>query len=230
LLAMAAVNAQGIAAGTAFTDTRADRAYRRRVAVPRVSVPAIGSGVGLDPRAAAALRTLLTAESQAFAYVLACGSALARARGALRHHDTRTARRQVAAAAGFADKAGRKLSSVTSLRTAAALALRSTGATEVVVSTGHVSTVQAQVSAHGVPADLRVALGRLGVSRSQLAAVRAGLLVNSSGGAVFIAPLGDSARSQNLNTLAKELAAFARRARRSPIARTRPQAKRYVPH
>ena len=229
LLALAAVNAQGVAAGTVFTDTHADGKYRRKVSVPRVSLPAIGSGAGLSPRAADALRTLLTAEAQGFAYVLACGIALARARGALRHHDTKLARRQVAAAAGFADKAARKLRGVASLRSAAALALRSTGTVEVVVSSTHVFTVQSQVRAHGVPADLRRAVARLGVSSGQLAGVRTALLIDSAGGPVLIAPLTDAKRTQNLTALANELAAFAGHARRNPIARSRPQAKRFIP-
>lgn len=230
LLALGAVNAQGIAAGAAFTDTNSDGAYRRKVVVPRVSLPPIGTGAGLDPRATAALRALLTTEAQGFAYVLACGTALARARGALRHHDGKAAPRQVSAAAGFADKAARKLRGAASLRSAAVLALRSAGPAEIVVSSSDVSTVQAQVRAAGIPADLRAALARLGVSGGQLAGVRAALLTDSAGGPVLIAPLTDAKRSQNLKALASELAQFAGRARRNPIARSRPQAKRYIPH
>lgn len=92
------------------------------------------------------------------------------------------------------------------------------------------STVQAQVRAQGIPADLRAALARLGVSGGQLAGVRAALLTDSAGGPVLIAPLTDAKRSQNLKALASELAQFAGRARRNPIARSRPQAKRYTPH
>ena len=153
---------------------------------------------------------------------------ISRARGALRHHDGMAARRQVSAAAGFADKAARKLRGVTSLRSAAALAFRSTGTAEVIVSASHLSTVEAEVRAHGVPADLRAALARLGVSGGQLDGVRTALLIDSAGGPVLIVPLTDAGRTQNLKALASELAHFAGHARRNPIVRSRPQAKRYI--
>ncbi len=64
----------------------------------------------------------------------------------------------------------------------------------------------------------------------RLAGVRAALEIDSVGGPVLIAPLTDAKRTQNLKSLASELAQFAGRARRDPIVRSRPQAKRYVPH
>jgi hypothetical protein len=227
LLALAAVNVQGVAAGLALTDTNFDNAYRRRIRTPRPVLPRLASGAGLDPRAASALQALLTAEANGFALLLASATALARARGALKHHNNTAARKQVSAAAGFADKAAKSLKRTPSLRASAANALSATGTAEVVVSSTHVTTLQGQVRATGVPADLRGVLRGLGVQGADLSRAKTALLIDSSGGAVLIAPLADSARTRNLQTIAAELAQFARRARRAPITQTRPGPKRF---
>jgi hypothetical protein len=227
LFALGAVNAQAAAAGSSFGDVGVDNAYRRKVSVARPSVPRLVSGTGLDPRAASALQSLMNAEAQAFALVLAAGVALARARGALRHHDEAAARRQVLAAAGFADKAARGLRRMPSLRASAAATLTSTGAAEVTVSAGDVAVLQAAVRSGGVPAELKAALARLGVGGRDLARVKDALLGDSVGGPVLIAPLADRARTKNIQAMATELAAFARKARHRPIVRSHGQAKRY---
>jgi hypothetical protein len=230
LLALAAVNAQGLAAGSAFGGVATDGAYRRRVVASRPSVPRIVSGAGLDPRAAAALQVLLGAEAQGFSLLLAAGTALARARGALRHHDNGAARTQVIAAAGFASKAARALRKAASLRALAAATLTSTGTAEVVVSSSDVAALQVAVHAGGVPAELRAALARLGVTGAALAGVKDGLLADSPGGPALIAPLANPARTKNMRAMATELDAFARNARRRPIVRSHGQPKRYRPH
>lgn len=227
LLALGAVNAQGLAAGSTFGDVNADTAFRRKVVAARPSVPRLQSGTGLDPRAAAALQSLLNIEAQGFAQLLAGGAALARARGALRHKDDAAARKQVLAAAGFANKAAQALRRVPSLRAAAAAALTSTGAAEVVISSGDVGALHAAVHTGGVPADLKAALARLGVTGNALSGVKDGLLVDSTGGPVLIAPLADPARTKNIQAMATELTAFAQRARRQPIERSHGEPKRY---
>ena len=230
LLALAAVNSQGIAAGSALGDVNVDTAFHRMVVAARPSVPTISSGAGLDPRAARALQSLLAAESQGFAMLLAAGAALARARGALRHHDDASARRQVFAAAGFADKAASALRRVPSLRAGAAATLNATGTAEVVASSEDVVALQAAVFSRGVPADLKAALARLGVTGNNLAPVKDALLGDSAGGPVLIAPLADPARTKNIQAMVTELGTFARNARHRPITRSPGQAKRYRQH
>ena len=230
LLALAAVNAQGVAAGSAFADRKVDRAYRRRVVAARPSAPRIASGPGLDPAAARALERLLAAEAKGFALTLAAGKALARARGATSGHDVRAARRQVLAAADFAARAARALRPVPSLRGSAAAALRATGAAEVVISPAEVLALQAEVRVSGIPPALRDRLRRLGVRGEDLAPVRAGLLAGSPGGAALIEPLADPARTRNLKAIATELARYAKSARRAPISRTRGLPKRLRAH
>ena len=230
LLALGALNAQGLAAGSAFGGVDVDSAYRRRVAAPRPSVPRLASGTGLDPRAAAALQSLLNTEAQGFALVLAAGTALARARGALRHNDDAAARTQVFAAAGFANKAAQALRRVPSLRASAAAALSATGTAEVIVSAGDVAALQAAVFAGGLPADLKAALARLGVTGAALAAVKDGLLADSVGGPVLIAPLADPARTKNIQAMVSELTSFAHNAQRTPVVRSRGEPRRYRQH
>ena len=229
LLALAAVNAQGAAAAAAFQETRVDKSYRRRVAAARPSPPKIAPGVGLDARAAKALEALLGAEVKGFALAIAAGTALARARGANSRHDLKAARRQVLAAAGFADRASRSLRSVPALRASAAAALNATGAVEVVAGPADMAALQAAVRSGGVPADLRGALARLGIRGADLQPVRAALLIGSTGGPALIAPLADPARTKNLQAIATELARFARDARRTPVSRSRGGAKSYRP-
>ncbi len=226
LLGMAAVNAQGVTAGSAFDETRVDRAYKRRVVAARVSPPRIPAGPGLDATAAQALEKLLAAEAKGFALAIACATALARARGALKKHDMRRARKQVLAAAGFAGKASRALRPVPSLRSRALTALQSTGAAEVLASPEDVAAMQAGVRANGVPADLSGQLRRLGVRGKDLAPVKAALLAAASGGPALIEPLADSARTNNLKAMATSLAKFSRSARRKPIVAKRPRPKR----
>jgi hypothetical protein len=229
LLALAAVNALGVAAGGAFADNRIDGAYRRRVAAPRPSAPQITSGSGLDPAAARALEKLLAAEAKGFALTLAAGKALARARGATAAHNVGAARKQVLASAGFAAAAARALRPVPSLRKNALAALRSTGAAEVVATPEEVLALQAEVRLSGVPPALRNQLRRLGVRGSDLAPVRAALLAGSSGGPALIGPLADPARTRNLQAITAELARYSKSARRSPISRTRGKPKRFRP-
>jgi hypothetical protein len=183
--------------------------------------PRIASGDGIEPRAARALEALLAAEAKGFAQALACATALARARGATRAGDFKAVRRQVLAAAGFAGAAARALRPVPSLRAKALAALQSTGAVEVVATPADVLALQTDVRAGGVPADLKAALGRLGVRGGNLAGVRDALLATSPGGPVLIAPLADPARTQNLKAMRAELARYSRAARRSPLARAR---------
>jgi hypothetical protein len=230
LLALAAVNAQGVAAGSAFAPSNVDRAHRRKVAAPRPAPPRISSGAGLDPSAARALEALLAAEAKGFALALASAKALARARGALARHDSKTARKQVLASAGFAGGAARALRPVPSLRKRALAALRSTGAAEIVASAEEVLALQGEVRVSGVPPALRDRLRRLGVRGSDLAPVRAALLASSSGGGpALIEPLADPARTRNLQSIAAELARFSKSARRSPISRSRGLPKRFRP-
>lgn len=225
LLALAAVNAQGAAAGSAWSDEHVDRNYRRKVVAAKPSAPGIAPGVGLDIRAAKALEALLAAESKGFALAFASATALARARGANRRHDLKAARRQVLAAAGFAEKASKALHGVPALRASAAAALTATGATEVVVSAAEVQGLQATVRSSGVPADLRDELRSLGIRGADLTRVRDAMLVTSMGGPTLIAPLADPARTKNLRALSAELAKFAKAARRRPIS-TSPGAPR----
>jgi hypothetical protein len=229
LLELAAVNAQGLAAAATFAVGQIDSGYRHKVVAAKPSVGTIAAGPGLDPQAAAALQALLAAEAGAFALAFATGTALARARGAIRHHDMTSARRQVLAAAGFADGAAKALGGVPALRAAAGAALTSTGATEVIVSDDQLSSLRSAVRSGGVPADLKAALAKLGVTASaDLANVKAGLLDTlSPGGPVLIAPLTDPARTSTLKALATELAAFAKAARAHPISRTKGSPRSY---
>jgi hypothetical protein len=226
LFALGAVSVQGATAATAFNDDHVDSAYRRRVVAARPSPPPINPGTGLDPRAATALRALVAAEANAFAQLLASATALARARGALHHHDLSSARKQVRAAGSFAGKAAKLLRGVPALRATAAAALVATGAAEVTATSGQLASLQLAVR-HGFPADLRSALARLGVQGQDLGRARQTLEASASGGPALIAPLTDAARSNNIRAIASGLSKFASSARRQPITHSRPGPKRF---
>jgi hypothetical protein len=227
LFALGAVSLQGATAATAFNDDHVDSAYRRKVVAARPSPPPINPGTGLDPRAAAALRALVAAEANAFALLLASATALARSRGALRHHDIGSARKQVRAAGTFADKAAKALRGVPALRATAAAALVATGTAEVTATSSQVASLQLAARVHGVPADLRSALGRLGVQGQDLGRARLSLEASAGGGPALIAPLADSARTNNIRAIASGLSSFASSARRQPITHTQPGPKRF---
>jgi hypothetical protein len=227
LLALAAVNAQGAAAATAFIDRHADSAYRHRVVAARPTPPPVTAGAGLDADGAAALRKLVASEAKAFALALASATALARARGAADHKNLTAARRQVTAAAAFAGQAAKALGPVPSLRAAAAAALRAGGVAEAVVTAADVSVFQSTVRSGGIPSDLAALLKRLGVEGADLGRAKASLLASSAGGPALIAPLDDPARTRNLRSMASELAKFSRDARRRPITRAHPAPRRY---
>jgi hypothetical protein len=230
LLALGAVSTQGQVAALALGDHHRDSAYRTKVRAPRPSPPKIASGPGLPATAAAALQAVVTAEATGYAQLLACATALARARGALRHHNVSAARTQSRAAARFADNASRRLKRVPALRIAAAVALRTAGVAEVTVTLGQTSQLHDDVILHGIPSDLRAALQRLGVRGGDFGRARTALLGTPSSGPVLIAPLMDSGRNQNLTALASSFSAFARAPRRQPILSTRPGRRRYRPH
>lgn len=229
LVVLSALNAQGIAAGASLGVRRVDPAYRRKVVAAKPSVPPIAAGPGLDPKAAAALQALVAAESNGFALALATGTALARSRGAIHRHDMTAARRQVLAAAGFADRAAKALRAVPALRAAAATALTSTGAIEVIATADKIVALLTTLRTSGIPADLKAALKALGVTASSdLASVKAGLLASTSGGGpTLIAPLTDPARTRNIQAMATDLAAFAKAARHRPITSSRGGPRRY---
>jgi hypothetical protein len=221
LLALAAVNAQGIAAGTALSAPPADRNHRRTARPVRPRLPRVAPGPGLNAAAATALNQLLTAEARAFALVHACARSLGRARGASARRDVRTMRRQTQTAARYAAQAARALRGLPRLRARAAAALRSGGTAEVMTTATDIAALQASVQATGVPADLRTLLSRLGVSGADLEPVRAALLVSTPGGPALIGPLADRRRDANLRALASALGRFSASVRRSPVTRVR---------
>jgi len=223
--ALAAVNAQGGAALGAFTDGHHDSAFKRKVTAARPSLARLRAAPGLDAGSASKLNALLAAEARAYAAAAAGATALARARAARTKNDRARARTQLLASARFADQAARALKSVPALRAAAVTALRAGGTAEVLVTADQVSTLQAGVRRGGVPADLRAVLAGLGVRGSaDLAHVRAGLVsdvisVDSIAGPALIAPLADPARAKLVRTTSSELARYAAKARKHPIAR-----------
>lgn len=229
LRALAAVNAQGVVAGSAFATRSVDRSFRRKVVAARPARLRMPAGAGLDAESARALEALVAAESKGFALAIASATALARSRGALRARNKRAARKQALAAASFADKAARALRAVPALRAKAAAALKAGGTTEVVTTPEQVLALQTEVRATGLPAELRDALRRLGVRGDQLGSVRDALLLETTGGPALIGPLTDPARTRNLKAIASELARFSKSARRRPIKRTRGMPKRVPP-
>lgn len=217
LLALAAVDAQGAAAGAAFTDLHVDRAYKRRVVVAAPKLPKLAAGPGLDARSASSLNALLAAQAKAFALLAAAATSLARSRGALAKHDRTLARRQALASASFASQAAKALRRVPALRSAAAAALAAGGTAEVSATLAQVLALQSSVRARGVPSDLAGLLARLGVRGADLARVKQALLSGSAGGPALIAPLADPAVARSIQGLAAALASYAKSARRAPI-------------
>ena len=228
LLLLAAVNAQGVAAGLALTGTETDRAYKRRVRAAKPRLPKL-AGRGLDPGAAAALDKLLAAEAGAFAQIDAAATALARSRGALRAKSASRARRHALAAAGFCSKASKGLGRLPALRAQASATLRAAGVAEVDVPAAEVSALQASVETSGLPAELVTLLKGLGLGRDDLKRATQALTVTAPGGPALIGPLADPARSANLKALSRELGKHARKLRRRPMQRTRPLRSRSRP-
>ena len=224
LLALAAVSAQGGAALVAFTDGHRDSAFKRKVVPARPSRPKLQAGTGLDAGSASALDALFAADVRASALIAAAATALARSRGAIAKHDRARARTQLLASARFADQAAKALKGVPALRAAAVTALRAGKTLEVIASPDDIGALQASVRRSGLPAELRAQLAGLGVAGKDLDRVRAGMLHTAASpdtmaGAVLIAPLDDAGRTKQLQNMTSELARYATRARRHPIAR-----------
>ncbi|HEV7847101.1 MAG TPA: hypothetical protein VGO83_12665, partial [Thermoleophilaceae bacterium] len=101
-------------------------------------------------------------------------------------------------------------------------ALSAGGVTEVTATADQVTAFLAMVRRGAIPADLRTALGALGVGSRDLKRLRAGLLdqtVSSGSGPTLIAPLKDPAGAKELRLVISQLSKFSKRARRHPIAR-----------
>jgi hypothetical protein len=222
LSALAAVNGQGAAAMLGIRQGKPDRAFKHKVSVFHARPSSLHAGAGLDLRSAAALSKLLAAEAKANALIAAMATALWRSRAAHDRHDRSSAKRQLRAAAGFASQAVSALKRIQALRTAAAHALTAGAVNEVIASDDDVTAFIARVRSGGMPPFLRPALGKLGVDTAGLARLRAGVLgqtVTSASGPILIAPLSSPARAKELKQLIGELAKFATRARKHPIAR-----------
>ena len=105
------------------------------------------------------------------------------------------------------------------LRNAAANALTAGGVSEVIATEDQVKAVLAMLKSGTIPADLRSALGALGVGSKDLKRLRAGLLhlsVTSGAGPALIEPLKDSTEVKRVTA---QLSKFSKRARRHRIAR-----------
>jgi hypothetical protein len=222
LVALAAVNGQGAAALLAIRGSKRDPAFKHRVTVFRAKPPTVTAAAGLDVQSAASLNKLLAAEARANALIAAMAKALWRSRAAHAKHDRVAARRQLRASAMFAGQAATALKRVPALRAAAARTLTARGVVEVFASDAEVAAFISSVRSAGIPGSLRPALGRLGVTTSDLAHLRKGVLgqtVTSASGPVLIAPLTNPARATELRQLTTELSHYSARARRHPIAR-----------
>ena len=222
LLQLSAVEALKGTAIAAFADRHTDRAYLRKVATPKPSLPALAPGPGLPQQAAASLTALLAAEAKAFALVLAAATSVARARGALSRKDVKRAKGHVAAAGRFATLAARALKPLPGLRAATATTLRGTGVAEVESRIAEEVAVQASVRDTGVPSDLRALLSRLGVTGDDLK--RASFRLTGAptpGGPVLIAPLADPGRAREVAGLATAMGRYATSARRKPLSYTK---------
>jgi hypothetical protein len=206
----------------AIRQGKPDPAFKHKVSVSRLRPPSLHAGAGLDLKSAAALSKLLAAEAKANALIAAMATALWRSRAAHDRHDRSSAKRQLRAAAGFASQAVSALKRIQTLRTAAAHALTAGAVNEVIASDDDVSAFIARVRSGGMPPSLRPSLGKLGVDAAGLKRLRTGVLgqtVTSGTGPILIAPLSNPARAQELKQLISELAKFAVRARKHPIAR-----------
>ena len=222
LVALAAVNGQGAAALLAIRGGNRDPAFKHRVTVFRAKPPTVTAAAGLDVQSAASLNKLLAAEARANALIAAMAKALWRSRAAHAKHDRVAARRQLRASAMFAGQAASTLKRIPALRAAAARTLTAQGVVEVFASDAEVAAFISSVRSGGIPGSLRPALGRLGVTTSDLAHLRKGVLgqtVTSASGPVLIAPLTNPARATELRQLTTELSHYSGRARRHPIAR-----------
>jgi hypothetical protein len=219
--ALAAVNAQGAAAMLAIRQGKPDPAFKHRVSVFRARPLRVHGGASLDLKSASALNKLLAGEAKANALMAAMATALWRARAAHDRHNGAAAKRQLRASAAFAAQAVTALKRVQAFRTAAAQALTAGAVAEVIASDDDVSAFIAHVRSSGIPSSLRPALGQLGVDSAGLKHLRTGVLgqtVTSASGPVLIAPLMNPAGAQELKQLIGELATFAARARKHPIA------------
>jgi hypothetical protein len=93
---------------------------------------------------------------------------------------------------------------------------------EVNVAAIDVTELQDSVEARGLPANLAALLKGLGLAGDDLKRARQAFAAFSpAGGPALIAPLTDAARMRNITKLAAELAKYARRAKRTPIRRSR---------
>ena len=145
LVALSSIAAQRAAALDLFGNPGRDRAFRRRVRVPRATI-AVG---GLPAPARPAVDRLLKAEAKANARLLAAGRARARSLGALRARRRRSATLQARYSGRLAASAAKSYRGLPARRAAAARALRAAGVREV-----HVSLQQAVATRQGLAGGL----------------------------------------------------------------------------
>jgi hypothetical protein len=218
LVALGAVGKLAALAYDRFSLSRPDSAYERRVKVAKPKLAPIASGPGLDPAAARALDTLLSAEARAWALLNAAAVARSRSLGAIRAGKLGPAGAQARAFGHLAGAGAKALRRLPALRTAAVAALHSGGTTEVTVTTDQVRAFQASVRTSGLPTDVRARLAQLGLGRADQKRI-AGIVASASpqGGPVLIAPIGDPTALAAIGKLARLLAKSAARSRRRPL-------------
>jgi hypothetical protein len=184
--ALAAVNAQGAAAMLSIRFGKRDPNFRSKVKVKRVTPPKLVAGNGLDVNSAAALNKLLAAQAKANSLVAAMSTALWRSRAARRRHNQAAAKRQLRAAIAFGNQAVRAFQKLQTLRDAASSALEAGQVAEVVVGADGVAGFKAT----GIPADLRPALAKLGVTSADIKRLRSfAKTVPDVGGNCLIEPV-----------------------------------------
>ena len=223
LVALAAVNGQGAAALLAIRGGKRDPAFKHRVTVFRR--PAADRHRRRGSRRAVRRLTEQAAGRRGQGQRADRGDGkgpVASQGGCMPNTTVCAARRQLRASAMFAGQAATALKRVPALRAAAARTLTARGVVEVFASDAEVVAFISSVRSGGIPGSLRPALGRLGVTTSDLAHLRTGVLgqtVTSASGPVLIAPLTNAARATELRQLTTELSHYSARARRHPIAR-----------
>ncbi|MGH2856448.1 MAG: hypothetical protein ACRDMJ_03075 [Solirubrobacteraceae bacterium] len=196
--------------------------FRSYARPPRSRPVHVGAEGHIDAAAARALNAMLSNEGQTQALVQAWTDSIARAQAAASHGSRQWTIRQVRAAAKFALQAAAGYDRDIDLRRKASAALRHAGARELTPTVTQVAAIKAQISAHGLPADIVAALRSAGLSTAQIAALQAGLLAapdDSLARPALLAPLVDPTALTNARRMAAALRGYARSAKRNPLAR-----------
>jgi hypothetical protein len=206
-----------------FSDLAADPPdpHFRSVARPKVGKPALLSAAdGASQAAVDAFNAMASNDAVATANVRAMLTAIERAQGAANAHNKPWVRRQVKAAANYAETAAQAYGNATKLHRQAYTALREGGIPEVTLTQSQAIQAQSQIRSQGLDPTFVKSLRAAGWSSTRIESLKVAILATPSKhltGPILLRPLIDPTVLHVFEHTASRLRAYARRANRQQI-------------